>query len=92
MTGITRFRGRNMRCTHADSRHAVMTTFASTQHFSMIHSGHWQPGRGNVTGITLIRGTQVSVWFVGRDHTIMTTLTSATSFIVIHNGGWHPGR
>ena len=92
MTSFTGFRGRNMRCTHADRSHPIVATFAGADDFVMIHRDHRQPGRRHVTGITLIRGAEMALDLAGGDDAIMTTLAGATGFVVIHHSSGYPRR
>ena len=56
MAGIAGFGGRDMCGALADGDGAVMTAFASANHFAMIYRNQWYPAAGlEVTGVAVIR-------------------------------------
>lgn len=67
------------------SNDTVVTTFAGSDHFSVIHQ--WIDrciARGIVAGLTVITAIDVAGTFTYRDSTVVTTNAGADGFIMIH--------
>ena len=92
MTHLARFHRGHVGRPLAGGNHAIVTTFASTQHLIVIHYRHRQPTHGGMAGVTLIAGIDVCGAFAGGNHPVVTTLTGTQRFIVINQRGRHPRR
>ena len=72
MTGITLIRGINMRGGLACRDHIIMTGFAGSLRFVVVHGYNRYPGDTIVAGLTEITGENVIDTLTGGRHPIMT--------------------
>lgn len=84
VAGITGLGGDDVGRPFTGGDNAVVTAFASSNDFAVIHCGGWYPRRRDMTSLAIVGGIDVSARLTGGNNAIVTRPASTQHLIMIH--------